>query len=117
MVESDHGSNAVFDASVDDIIVMRNTELVDRPTTEWKYSRPGDGEGIMLDPDSGETCNVLLVQIVMIISDITSGIVEDEVWNSMWRDVPDGRTFAFSFGSTFNLEGSTCYTKEEVFRK
>lgn len=46
MVEGDNRFDAVFQASVDDVVVVCETLLINRSTPEREDTRPGYAEGI-----------------------------------------------------------------------
>ena len=126
MVQSHRRLDAIFDASVNNIVIVVDGLLVDWPTAEWQDTRPRQREAVDFDALSGQTGDVFLVQVVVlwavstfsrlvvligligayIVSYVGSSIIHDVVRYTS-QSIPHTGTAAFVLYCAFDLESGT----------
>jgi hypothetical protein len=118
--ESDDRLDTVFEAGLDDILIMIQSSLVDRAAHCAKRhdASPRHREAEVRNADGRQTGNVLLVQVVRHVRDLRVSLVRRPA-NIAYRSNCVERTRAStSFGeSTFDLEGAASHSPHKVLRK
>lgn len=66
MVQCDRWLHTVFDASIDEIVVMIDSQLIDGSATERQDARPRQREAVDLDSLGGQAGDVFFVKIVVL---------------------------------------------------
>ena len=108
--------DAIFDARVDQVIIMLQACSVDwaADVTERYDACPGDRERVVGNPDGGEASNVLLVEPVVHVSDLS--VSQACRVGQCSIDVYVARTSTSLSGTALNLECTSSDTPEEVSR-
>lgn len=68
MVQSHRWLNTILNASVDQVVVVVNGQLIDWPATEGQDTRPRQREAVNLHALSSKARDVLFVKIVVLLS-------------------------------------------------
>lgn len=58
MKQCDDRRDIILDTGVDDIVVMVDSDLVDWAGSKGQDSRPSEREGICIDADSSNACDI-----------------------------------------------------------
>jgi len=115
--KGDNRLDAGVDQSVDDIVVVEQCLLVDVSTSKGKDTAPGDGEREVWNVESLQAGNVLRVEVVVQIGDVSSGTVSYVTLDTVRQQVPDGWTTAFFHGCSFDLVSRRGNTPDKVRRQ
>lgn len=107
-------NDIVLNAGIDDIVVMVNRFLVHWTAAKGHDASPCNGEGISLHTQGCNSCNVLLVHVVIVVRYVCGEIVDNSVSDSVGHHIPNRGSAALSLDSSLNLIRSTSYSPPEA---
>lgn len=117
MVQRCDWEHVVLETGVDEVIVVIDGQLIHRPPSKRLDSRPADRERIGFDAECGDASNVLLVEIVVVVSHVGSIVVELEVRDSMAQHVPNTRPTTLIFDGALDLPSGSGNAPPEILRE
>lgn len=129
VVESHAGLDSILDTGIDHIIVMSKSQLIDWAISERHNPRPANREGVRLNTqrsNAGDILNksvqisskgrnllTLLVQIILIICNISRLIRNTIPRHPMQQHIPNARPPPFILSSSLHLIRSTSKSPPE----
>ena len=116
MKERDEWADAVFEQSVDELIVEGDAFFVDPACDVGGKARPREGETVVLDAELRHQLNIVAEAVVMVAGDI-AGIAVKDLSIPMGERIPDRSTLSSLKSSTLDLVGRGCRAPDEVLAK
>jgi len=116
VVERGEGLDAVGQQLVHEAVVEVESLRVGRAASIGKHPRPCDRESVCLDAERFHELDVALVAMVVVVGDITGGVVGDFA-RRVGEGVPDGRQASVFGDGALDLIGRGCGPPEEAGRE